>query len=85
MIASIRYLDQFVKMDGHWYFRQRKLMVDWIDNRPLGGDWRIAARFALGFQRARLRGRSHDRSCIRVAAEMTRSPTEKIADNGAGF
>lgn len=37
MIASIRYLDQFVKMDGHWYFRQRKLMVDWIDNRPLGG------------------------------------------------
>ena len=37
MIASIRYLDQFVKMDGHWYFRQRKLTVDWIDNRPLGG------------------------------------------------
>jgi hypothetical protein len=36
MIASIRYLDQFVKMDGHWYFRQRKLMVDWVDNRPLG-------------------------------------------------
>ena len=35
MIASIRYLDQFVKMDGHWYFRQRKLMVDWIDNRRL--------------------------------------------------
>ena len=28
MIASIRYLDHFVKMDGHWYFRQRKLM-DW--------------------------------------------------------
>jgi hypothetical protein len=22
MIASIRYLDHFVKMDGHWYFRQ---------------------------------------------------------------
>jgi hypothetical protein len=37
MIASIRYLDQFVKMDGDWYFRQRKLMVEWIDNRPLGG------------------------------------------------
>jgi hypothetical protein len=35
MIASIRYLDRFVKMDGHWYFRQRNLMVDWIDNRPL--------------------------------------------------
>jgi hypothetical protein len=36
MIASIRYSDHFVKMDGHWYFQQRKLMVDWIDNRPLG-------------------------------------------------
>ena len=36
MIASIRYLDHFVKMDGRWYFQQRKLMVDWIDNRPLG-------------------------------------------------
>jgi hypothetical protein len=36
MIASIRYLDQLVKMDGHWYFRQRELMVDWIDDRPLG-------------------------------------------------
>jgi SnoaL-like domain len=36
MIASIRYLDHFVKMDGPWYFRQRNLMVGWIDNRPLG-------------------------------------------------
>ena len=36
MIASIRYLDRFVKMDGQWYFKQRNLMVDWIDNRPLG-------------------------------------------------
>jgi hypothetical protein len=25
--------DQFVKMDGHWYFRQRKSMVDWFDFR----------------------------------------------------
>lgn len=38
MIASIRYLDHFVKIDGHWYFRQRKLMVDWIDERPPGPD-----------------------------------------------
>ena len=36
MIASIRYLDHFVKLDGYWYFKQRKLMVDWIDNRSLG-------------------------------------------------
>lgn len=36
MIASIRYLDCFVRLDRLWYFRQRKLMVDWIDNRALG-------------------------------------------------
>jgi hypothetical protein len=36
MIASIRYLDHFVKLNGHRFFRQRKLMVDWIDNRRLG-------------------------------------------------
>ena len=37
MIASIRYLDRFVKMEGRWYFEQRKLMVDWIENRPMTG------------------------------------------------
>jgi hypothetical protein len=37
MIASIRYLDQFAKVGGRWYFRRRKLMVDWIDYRPLTG------------------------------------------------
>ena len=35
MIASIRYLDRFVKREGRWYFEQRKLMVDWVDKRPL--------------------------------------------------
>jgi ketosteroid isomerase-like protein len=33
MLASIRYLDQFVKMDGQWLFTERKLMVDWTDSR----------------------------------------------------
>jgi hypothetical protein len=33
MIASIRCLDRLVKIDGHWRFRQRKLMADWIDDR----------------------------------------------------
>ncbi len=36
MIASIRYLDVLVKNDGAWLFAERKLMVDWIDSRPLG-------------------------------------------------
>jgi hypothetical protein len=33
MLASIRYLDQFVKYDGSWLFAERKLMVDWTDTR----------------------------------------------------
>ncbi|WP_413992862.1 nuclear transport factor 2 family protein [Labrys okinawensis] len=33
MIASIRYLDQFVKQKGTWLFAERKLMVDWTDTR----------------------------------------------------
>lgn len=35
MVASIRYLDTFVRQDGEWYFAERKLMVDWIETRPL--------------------------------------------------
>src|ERR1700728_1353218 len=35
MIASIRYLDTFAKQEGRWYFAERKLMVDWIETRPL--------------------------------------------------
>lgn len=33
MIASIRYLDTFTKIDGAWYFAQRRLLVDWIETR----------------------------------------------------
>jgi hypothetical protein len=35
MFASIRYLDSFTKQDGAWYFDERKLMVEWIETRPL--------------------------------------------------
>ncbi|WP_042389533.1 nuclear transport factor 2 family protein [Streptacidiphilus melanogenes] len=34
MIASIRYLDEFVKKDGQWFFAERRLMVDWTETRP---------------------------------------------------
>jgi len=34
MIASIRYLDEFVKVDGDWLFAERRLMVDWTETRP---------------------------------------------------
>ncbi|MFB7270444.1 nuclear transport factor 2 family protein [Streptomyces sp. NPDC056244] len=34
MVASIRYLDTFAKLDGRWFFAERKLMVDWTETRP---------------------------------------------------
>lgn len=30
---GIRYLDQFLRQEGRWYFRERKLIVDWSDSR----------------------------------------------------
>jgi len=35
MVASLRYLDRFVKIDGAWLFAERLLYVDWIDERAL--------------------------------------------------
>ena len=34
MLAHIRYLDRFVKLDGEWLFAERRLMVDWTETRP---------------------------------------------------
>ena len=34
MVASIRYLDTFVKQDRAWLFAERRLMVNWTDTRP---------------------------------------------------
>ncbi len=35
MIASLRYLDTFVKKDGTWLFAERKLYVDWLEEHAL--------------------------------------------------
>jgi hypothetical protein len=35
MVASLRYLDTFVKMDGAWLFAERLLYVDWMEERAL--------------------------------------------------
>ena len=35
MVASLRYNDTFVKSDGGWFFSERLLYVDWVDERPL--------------------------------------------------
>jgi hypothetical protein len=35
MIAALRYMDTFVKTDGQWLFAERKLYVDWLEQREL--------------------------------------------------
>jgi hypothetical protein len=35
MIAALRYLDTFVKIDGAWFFAERLLFVDWLEERSL--------------------------------------------------
>jgi hypothetical protein len=35
MIAALRYYDTFVKQDEAWLFAERKLYVDWIEERIL--------------------------------------------------
>jgi SnoaL-like domain len=35
MLASLRYLDTFVKMDGAWLVAERRLYVDWLEERAL--------------------------------------------------
>jgi len=34
MVASLRYLDTFAKIDGAWYFAERNLLLDWSETRP---------------------------------------------------
>jgi hypothetical protein len=35
MVASLRYLDDFAKIDGRWYFAERKLILDWSETRAM--------------------------------------------------
>jgi ketosteroid isomerase-like protein len=35
MVASLRYLDTFAKIDGHWYFAERRLILDWSETRTM--------------------------------------------------
>jgi ketosteroid isomerase-like protein len=35
MVASLRYLDTFVKIEGAWLFAERLLYVDWLEERAL--------------------------------------------------
>lgn len=33
MVAAIRYEDKYIKQEDRWLFAERKLLVDWIENR----------------------------------------------------
>jgi len=35
MIASLRYLDTFAKLDGRLYYAERKLILDWSETRSV--------------------------------------------------
>jgi hypothetical protein len=35
MLASLRYFDSFAKIEGAWFFAERRLYVDWVDERAL--------------------------------------------------
>jgi hypothetical protein len=35
MVASLRYLDTYVKVGGAWLFAERLLYVDWLEERAL--------------------------------------------------
>jgi SnoaL-like domain len=35
MLASLRYLDTFVKIDEAWLFSERRLYVDWMEKRAM--------------------------------------------------
>jgi hypothetical protein len=35
MLASLRYLDTYVKIDGTWLFAERQIHVDWLEERAL--------------------------------------------------
>ncbi len=34
MVAYLRYLDTFVKVEGAWRFAERRLILDWSETRP---------------------------------------------------
>jgi len=35
MVAWLRYLDVFAKIDGAWYFAERELILEWSDLKAL--------------------------------------------------
>ena len=36
MVAWLRYLDSFTKVDQRWYIAERQIILEWSETRPLG-------------------------------------------------
>ena len=36
-VMAIRYLDRYVRTDGGWRIADRRLVVDWLEDRPVEG------------------------------------------------
>jgi hypothetical protein len=36
MVAWLRYLDRFIKVDQTWYIAERQIILKWSEVRPLG-------------------------------------------------
>ena len=36
MVAWLRYLDSFIKVDQSWYIAERQIILEWSETRPLG-------------------------------------------------
>jgi SnoaL-like domain len=36
MVAWLRYLDSFTKVDQSWYIAERQIILEWSETRPLG-------------------------------------------------
>ena len=43
-----RYIDDFERRDGHWGIVRRLVVMDWIQNAPLGPEHPMAASFIYG-------------------------------------
>ena len=41
LVWSIRYQDRYVRQEGAWRFAQRRLLVDWQDDRPMTAGERL--------------------------------------------
>ena len=89
MVAWLRYLDVFVKIDGSWYFAERKLILDWSEyersphprrHEHLRG--RLTTRLR---QRARPTPRTPRRAarCCRPRSGWRRAPPRPLASAAA--